>query len=495
MYLENFRDRISSPRQEQKRAPPTNTFGLQAPKTSTRSWRGTFGRVLGATFFQEHRVTDSEYKPKYLVIPGWVLSSGVFANLSGVAVKLLAVFGGYAHRKSGSKCWVSREVLRRVSGLSARGLVDANSELVRYGVISFSNRPGRKCKNRTTWVAPDKPFRFALPTKGQEFAEYNRMIQRFKDLKRGVVGSAKTAQPIIGKSAKTRMVKVQSLHLSPGKIGFKAPQISAQIGVRGAPEAGIEAGIETSSLGTATHKGSCARPGGNDMKDTTTATGREGSSMLDSFEPAPLKLNKDIRGLEDIPEPKVKPPRPPRKAKKLRPRGLEGITAKEPAGSTKPPRKKKAKAKKPAAKTKRVSKKLADYGTPQHDLLDRHCKNFLKRFNRDFMPNFSRDLKTAKDLLRVHKIANLFKYNDDFFTIRNDKFIEDDGFTFAMFRMRINKLVVRTKGTTQAKAPVSGTIPVGARRNITDRGYEDYWEEWSGSRWVPYSKKKDRSAS
>ena len=78
-------------------------------------------------------------------------------------------------------------------------------------------------------------------------------------------------------------------------------------------------------------------------------------------------------------------------------------------------------------------------------LLGYFCEQFEKHMGRKYMPAFGKEGKFAKDILAVYGLEQAKQYVDAYFTLPTDDFLEDTGMTFAMFKVRIPKIILQEK--------------------------------------------------
>lgn len=162
----------------------------------------------------------------------------------------------------------------------------------------------------------------------------------------------------------------------------------------------------------------------------------------------------DAGGFEEI--------EPPKPRKRGRP------ASKTPPGNAQPP--------------KRIGRPLKDQPGDAHQLLSYHCENFKKRFGEDYMPNFGRDLKLARLMLKSYRLDRLQELNDAYFR-SGDPFYKNGGFQFGLFKVAIPKLVVSTPRAPR-KTSEALDLVVGQKRFYGETPTEKVWEEWNGSEWV-----------
>lgn len=140
----------------------------------------------------------------------------------------------------------------------------------------------------------------------------------------------------------------------------------------------------------------------------------------------------------------------------------------------------------------RQAEKLVKEPPAARILLAHHEENHKKKLGCAYLPSWGKDLKLASEMLRCHSLERLKRLNDAFFA-SDDKFIQEAGFAFGVFHSQINRLVHKTH-SQEAKPRPSGW-PLGWRRCEVDRGYERYYEEWNGEKWVPFRQEQMRDGA
>ena len=86
-------------------------------------------------------------------------------------------------------------------------------------------------------------------------------------------------------------------------------------------------------------------------------------------------------------------------------------------------------------------------------------ESFSKKFNQPYTPNWAKEGKLVKEMLKIHSLPKLRELMKDFFS-SPDPFIKNAGYTIGVFKTQLNKLIVEreTDPFEQAKKEQWGDI-------------------------------------
>jgi len=109
--------------------------------------------------------------------------------------------------------------------------------------------------------------------------------------------------------------------------------------------------------------------------------------------------------------------------------------------------------------TKNVSAKKADPDTKTFIL--EWGESFSKKFNETYMPNWAKEGKLTKNMLRVHGIDRLRELKKAFFSSQ-DSFIKSSDYSIGAFKANLNKVIVELARDPfeQAKREMSDEVEV-----------------------------------
>lgn len=79
--------------------------------------------------------------------------------------------------------------------------------------------------------------------------------------------------------------------------------------------------------------------------------------------------------------------------------------------------------------------------SPTDDVFIFFCQKYKKVLNTDYIPNFGKDKKIIKDLLKIKTVDEIKRLIGDFFSMKDD-FVQKSGYTVGVFKSVINKLCV-----------------------------------------------------
>lgn len=387
-------------------------------------------------------------------IPMW----GIEERLCGLKRRAILLYCSLCARSKSrtGKCWPGLDILSRELRMHRKYVLAALRELAVDGLVAFS-----KDKSLTDdfvfWIAQTERFRFHVDTGSMQFSSYN--LARKSAQIEPTIGSVRSrkSETRTAQSDPVNRLKVipqtGSIQAKP-ILGFR-PQKSAESvkmaryniegNIEGEHRRTYCAGAKAPGATSMASPSTSTTPGGDDLStfQTETAPAKDGtppapqSSMLDSSIPAD--------GFETIETPSLK--------KRGRP--------------------------------------LSEHPGPAQQLLGYHCANFKKLCGFDYIPEFGKDIKLAKQLLSVTSLERLKLLNDDFFA-KTDEFNKEVGYTFGLFKTQINKLNVARASTKPRKTPGMSSNPVGKRVMVGGDDTHQFFDEWDGARWKRVSVLKEK---
>lgn len=130
----------------------------------------------------------------------------------------------------------------------------------------------------------------------------------------------------------------------------------------------------------------------------------------------------------------------------------------------------------------RPGKPLSQQTGASQQLLAHHLANFKKLTGEEYAPEFKKELGLAALLLRSYPLERLKELNDLFFK-STDPWIRETGYSFGVFKTRINALIAAHPKKKTAPAEPS-QIKVGTRVLDIDLPKETVWKVWNGSEWT-----------
>lgn len=357
-------------------------------------------------------------------------------KLSRRAQNLYLAYVSFASREE-MKAWPSLETILAKTELSERSYQAARAELSRKGLICFTGRFSHKSK---IYLARIEPFVFEVDTNSPDFAWY-------------------TANLVKGRANKSFARSEQIVRSISSKVLGKNDMDSTEFEeTPSSPTEEEQSNTKNSVLGASLRSAS------------ETYQEKETSSMLDLSDlvvSQPTSIKAPLSVLPETESPRA-----------------ESITL-DASMLVEEPAAKKGRAKKPA----RVKAEKAP-GVPLKDRADdvskliwRHCENFKRVSNgAEYMPNFGKDGKAAKALIKTYGIEKCLEFDDAFFSTA-DAFVKNSGYDFCVFKGVINRLVL--KKSNEIARVVAGPR-VGQRTIPLETPTESVWKEWDGKQWVTH---------
>lgn len=403
-------------------------------------------------------MTSASSVVRFAKLQHWVVDSGFLPRLSQNELRLFLSLIKHAHNGDG-KVWCSRSILLEDTGLHKTGFKAAKNGLARKGLICFevsvdSGVRSRKGLQQVFWVAQEAPFKFAVTPRGHGFEFYGTAIRDQKVAGKRTKKGGRSAK-VIGFGPQNR-THIRVLKQTPPRVLKQDPLISSNIASKISVIRENSGGDKTKGDKTidVLLRSTCCDP----LRGSTTSDHPSDESCpLDSLEPISYEsCPQDLSSFEpsDL-KADVKP--------------SAGTSTEETPATAE------------AAKPGRKGTPLSDRSDAVGRVLARHCENFEKMTGQKFMPDFGKDGRLIKALIKVHPIERLLDFNDAFFR-DTDPFIRNSGYSVSVFKVSVNRYAVRKPIRTGAAK--SGEIAEGTRTAPLETATETIFKEFKAGKWI-----------